>query len=204
MTLDPFYLIVDDVGWLRRLMPCGVKLVQLRAKNLSESDLRAQIAESRALCATHGAQLIVNDFWRLAIELGCDYVHLGQEDLSNADLNAIKAGGLKLGVSTHDEAELQKALAAEPDYIALGPIFQTVLKKMPWAPQGFEKITQWRNKIGALPLVAIGGLTPERAQECFKAGADSAAVVTDISLNPDPEMRCREWIAATRRPISAA
>ncbi|MCW2273594.1 thiamine phosphate synthase [Rhodoblastus acidophilus] len=202
MTLDPFYLIVDHVGWLRRLLPCGVKLAQLRVKQAD--DLREQIAEARDLCQAHGAQLIVNDHWRLALELGCDFVHLGQEDLSNADLQAIKAGGLKLGVSTHDEAELHKALAVEPDYVALGPIFPTILKKMPWAPQGFDKIDLWRNKIGALPLVAIGGLTPERALDCYKAGADSAAVVTDISLNPDPETRCREWIAATRRPISAA
>lgn len=202
MKLDPFYLIVDHVGWLRRLLPCGVKLAQLRVKQAE--NLRDQIAEARDLCKIHGAQLIVNDHWRLALDLGCDFVHLGQEDLASADLNAIKAGGIKLGVSTHDETELQKALAAQPDYVALGPIFPTILKKMPWAPQGFEKITQWRQKIGALPLVAIGGLTPERAQECFKAGADSAAVVTDISLNPDPEARCREWIAATRRPISAA
>jgi thiamine-phosphate pyrophosphorylase len=202
MTLDPFYLIVDHVDWLRRLLPCGVKLAQLRVKDAE--NLREQIAEARDLCKNFGAQLIVNDHWRLALDLGCDFVHLGQEDLSNADLNAIKAGGLKLGVSTHDESELQKALAAEPDYVALGPIFPTILKRMPWAPQGFGKIALWRQKIGALPLVAIGGLTPERAQECYKAGADSAAVVTDISLNPDPEARCREWIAATRRPISAA
>jgi thiamine-phosphate pyrophosphorylase len=198
MKLDPFYLIVDHVGWLRRLLPCGAKLVQLRAKNMDETRLCAEIAESRDLCKTHGAQLIVNDYWRLALELGCDFVHLGQEDLLRADLAALKAAGLKLGVSTHDEAELQTALAAQPDYIALGPIFPTLLKKMPWAPQGFEKIALWRQKIGPLPLVAIGGLTPERAQKCFEAGADSAAVVTDISLNADPEARTLEWLAATR------
>ncbi|MBB4196364.1 thiamine-phosphate diphosphorylase [Rhodoblastus sphagnicola] len=198
MKLDPFYLIADHVGWLRRLLPCGVKLAQLRVKDAAEADLRAQIAEARDLCQTHGAQLIVNDYWRLALELGCDFIHLGQEDLAGADLAAIKAGGLKLGVSTHDEAELAIALAVEPDYVALGPIFPTLLKKMPWAPQGFEKLGLWRQKIGDLPLVAIGGLTPERGQDCFKAGADSAAVVTDISLNADPEARCREWVAATR------
>jgi len=195
MTLDPFYLIVDHVAWLRRLLPCGVKLAQLRIKDAE--DFSQQIAEARDLCKAHGAQLIVNDHWRLALDLGCDFVHLGQEDLASADLQAIKAGGLKLGISTHDEAELATALAAKPDYVALGPIFPTVLKKMPWAPQGFGKIALWREK-SALPLVAIGGLTPERAQDCFKAGADSAAVVTDISLNPDPEARCREWVEKTR------
>jgi thiamine-phosphate pyrophosphorylase len=198
MRLDPFYLVVDHVGWLRRLLPCGVKLAQLRVKEADDAGLRAQIVEARDLCKAHGAQLIVNDYWRLALELGCDFVHLGQEDLATADLAAIKAGGVKLGLSTHDERELEKALAAEPDYVALGPIFPTILKKMPWAPQGFAKISAWRQKIGDLPLVAIGGLTPDRALACFKAGADSAAVVTDISLNADPESRTRAWVEATR------
>ena len=198
MSLDPFYLIVDHVDWLRRLLPCGVKLVQLRVKNAERNDLRAQIAQARDLCRQAGAQLIVNDFWRLALELDCDFVHLGQDDLLTADVAAIKRAGVKFGVSTHDEAELQKALAAAPDYVALGPIFPTILKKMPWAPQGLEKIGLWKQKVGALPLVAIGGLTPERAVEALKAGAQSAAVVTDVTLNPDPEARARKWLAATR------
>ncbi len=198
MSLDPFYLIVDHVDWLRRLLPCGVKLVQLRVKNAERNDLRAQIAQARDLCRDFGARLIVNDYWRLALELDCDFVHLGQEDLADADIAALKRAGVKLGVSTHDEAELQKALAAAPDYVALGPIFPTILKKMPWAPQGLEKIGLWKQKIGALPLVAIGGLTPERAVEALKAGAQSAAVVTDVTLNPDPEARAHEWLAATR------
>lgn len=198
MKLDPFYLIVDHVDWLRRLLPCGVKLVQLRVKEADEADLRAQIAEARDLCRRFGAQLIVNDYWRLALDLGCDFVHLGQEDLAVADLAAIRRGGLKLGLSTHDEAELATALAAQPDYIALGPVFPTLLKKMPWAPQGLKKIGLWKSKIGRLPLVAIGGLTPERAVDALRAGAQSAAVVTDITLNADPEARARQWVAATR------
>jgi thiamine-phosphate pyrophosphorylase len=198
MKLDPFYLVVDHVDWLRRLLPCGVKLVQLRVKEAEEGDLRAQIAEARDLCRQFGAQLIVNDYWRLALELGCDFVHLGQEDLAVADRAAIRRGGLKLGLSTHDEAELATALAAGPDYVALGPVFPTLLKKMPWAPQGLEKIGLWKSKIGGLPLVAIGGLTPERAVEALRAGAQSAAVVTDITLNADPEGRAREWVVATR------
>ena len=147
--------------------------------------------------------MIVNDYWRLALDQGCDFVHLGQEDLGRADLAAIRAAGMRLGISTHDEAELATALAAKPDYIALGPVFPTLLKKMPWAPQGLEKLGAWRQKIGDLPLVAIGGLTPARAVECMRAGADSAAVVTDITLNADPEGRTREWIEATRGFASA-
>ncbi len=198
MKLDPFYLIVDHVDWLRRLLPCGVKLVQLRVKDAPDDDLRAQIGQARDLCREFGAQLIVNDYWRLALELKCDFIHLGQDDLLQADLGAIRRAGVKVGVSTHDEGELKRALAAAPDYVALGPIFPTILKKMPWAPQGVEKIGRWKRMIGALPLVAIGGLTPARATEALKAGAQSAAVVTDVTLNRNPEERAREWLAATR------
>ncbi len=194
MTLDPFYLIVDHVDWIRRLLPCSVKLVQLRVKDADEAELDRQIAEARDLCRAAGAQLIVNDYWRLALELGCDFVHLGQEDLAAADVAAIRRSELKLGVSTHDERELETALAAAPDYVALGPIFPTLLKQMPWAPQGLDKIGLWKRKIGDVPLVAIGGLTPERATQALSAGAQSAAVVTDITLNPDPEGRTREWV----------
>ncbi|WP_052034610.1 thiamine phosphate synthase [Rhizobium sp. Pop5] len=183
---------------MERLVPLGVKLVQLRVKERSLPDIRADIKRAKAVCEAHGCQLIVNDYWRLAIEEGCDFVHLGQEDLAAANLAAIRQAGLKLGLSTHDEAELGVALAARPDYIALGPIYPTVLKAMPWAPQGLDRLQDWKSRIGSLPLVAIGGLTVERLAGVFENGADSAAVVTDITRNPDPERRTLEWIAATR------
>ena len=113
-----------------------------------------------------------------------------------ADLRTFAA----LGVSTHDDAELKRALALAPDYVALGPIYPTRLKAMAFAPQGLARIGEWKRRIGAVPLVAIGGLTPERARLCLAAGADIASVVTDITLNAEPEARAREWIAATRRP----
>lgn len=203
MSLDPFYLIVDTVEQLVPLLPHGVKLAQLRLKNCDEAETRRQIAAARDACRAQGAQLVVNDFWRLALELGCDYVHLGQEDLLAADLDALRAAGVKFGISTHDEAELARALAEKPDYVALGPIFPTRLKQMAFGPQGVEKIALWKQKIGDLPLVAIGGLTPERALDCLRAGAQSAAVVTDISLNPDPVARAREWVATTRAFVAA-
>lgn len=201
MSLAPFYLIVDSAAWMRRLVPLGVKLVQLRAKDLSAADWRKEILEAKVLCAEHGAQLIVNDAWELALELGCDYVHLGQEDMAEADLAALKRANIKLGLSTHNEAELENALAAQPDYIALGPIYPTILKKMPWAPQGLERITKWKSRLGNIPLVAIGGFTPQRALGAFAAGADSAAVVTDITLNDAPEARLREWLNLTAPKI---
>ncbi len=197
MKLDPFYLILDSADWIERLVPIGVKLVQLRMKDQPEEVLRAHIRRAKAVCAWHDCQLIVNDYWRIAIEEGCDFVHLGQEDLAEADVAAIRAAGLKLGLSTHDEAELETALAAKPDYVALGPIYPTILKQMKWDPQGLERIRVWKDKVAPLPLVAIGGLRPERLDGVFSQGADSAAVVTDITLNADPEARTREWIAKT-------
>ena len=199
MRLDPFYLIVDSADWIERLVPVGVKLVQLRMKTLPDDRLRSEIRRARTICAAYGCQLIVNDYWQIAIEEGCDFVHLGQEDLADVDRAAIRKAGLKLGLSTHDEAELETALAAEPDYVALGPVWPTILKTMKWAPQGVERLSDWKSRIAPLPLVAIGGLNPERLPAVFAAGADSAAVVTDITLHADPEARTRQWIEATER-----
>ena len=196
--MDPFYPIVDSAGWLRRLLPLDVRFVQLRIKELSGEPLRAEIAAARDLCRAHGAALVVNDYWQIAIDEGCEWVHLGQEDLADADLPAIRRAGLKLGVSTHDHEELDRALSVAPDYVALGPVWPTVLKKMKWAPQGLDRVREWRRLVGKTPLCAIGGLTPERGRACLDAGADIVSVVTDITLNPDPEARTREWIAATR------
>jgi thiamine-phosphate pyrophosphorylase len=199
MKLDPFYLIVDSAAWIERLMPLGVRLVQLRIKDMGEDLLRAEIRKAKALCARHDCQLIINDHWRLAIEEGCDFVHLGQEDLQSAELAQIRAAGTRLGLSTHDHAELQTAVATKPDYIALGPVYPTILKKMKWAPQGLDRISEWKSRVAPTPLVAIGGLNPDRLDGVFDAGADSAAVVTDITLNPDPEARAGEWIEKTNR-----
>ncbi|WP_298822812.1 thiamine phosphate synthase [uncultured Roseibium sp.] len=199
MKLDPFYLIVDSADWIERLVPLGVKLVQLRMKNQQDHVLRAHIRRAKQVCDKYDCRLILNDYWQLAIEEGCGFIHLGQEDLSGADLDAIRAAELKLGVSTHDGEELGTALAANPDYVALGPVYPTILKQMKWAPQGLSRIRAWKDRLGALPLVAIGGLTPERLEDVFKHRADSAAVVTDITLNPDPEARTCEWIERTAK-----
>ena len=206
--LDRFYPIFDSAEWLERLVPHGIRLVQLRIKDRPQAELRAEIREAKAVCAAHDCQLIVNDYWRLAIEEGCDYVHLGQEDLDGADLDAVRAAGLYLGVSTHDAGELDRALALAPDYVALGPVYPTILKAMRFGPQGLGRVGEWKRRVGALPLVAIGGLTVERAPGVLEAGADILSAVTDITLNPDPEARVREWLAATRpdqatMPLSA-
>lgn len=197
MRLDPFYLIVDSADWIERLVPLGVKLVQLRIKDRPDPMLRAEIRRAKKICAAYGCQLVVNDYWQLAIEEGCDCIHLGQEDLAAADLSAIRRAKLKLGVSTHDIAELDTALAARPDYVALGPVWPTNLKKMKWQPQGVDRVSDWNRRIGSLPLVAIGGITAERVPLVLGKGAASAAVVTDITLNPEPEARTRQWLVAT-------
>jgi thiamine-phosphate pyrophosphorylase len=201
MTLDPFYPIVDSAAWVARLVGVGARLVQLRVKDQSEAAVARETRAALAVCRPAGATLVVNDFWRVAIAEGAPWAHLGQDDLDQgADVGAIRRAGVKLGVSTHDHAELERALALEPDYVALGPIYPTRLKAMAFAPQGLDRIGEWKRRIGAIPLVAIGGLTVERARLCLAAGADVASVVTDITLNADPEGRAREWVAATRAP----
>ena len=193
-AIDRFYPIVPDLGWMQRLVPLGVKTIQLRLKDADDAEVRRQIAASLQVCRRHGCQLIVNDYWREAIDLGADYLHLGQEDLAAADVPAVKRAGMRLGISTHSLEELEIALAAGPDYIALGPVYETKLKAMKWGPQGLDKVTAWKSRVGTLPLVAIGGITPERADGVIRAGADSVAVITDFFTHADPESRVRTWL----------
>jgi thiamine-phosphate pyrophosphorylase len=196
--LDRFYPIVPDLAWMERLVPLGVRTVQLRLKDAPPDEVRRQIAGSLKVCRRHDCDLIVNDYWREAIELGADFLHLGQEDLAAADVTRIKAAGIRLGISTHSEEELEIALREQPDYVALGPIYETKLKVMKWGPQGLDRITAWKRRIGMLPLCCIGGITPERAPGVVAAGADSVAVITDFFTHPDPEARVREWLLWAR------
>ena len=195
LGLDVFYPIVPDADWLARLVPLGVRTVQLRIKDAPRDEVARQIAASLKVARAHGCQLIVNDYWREAIDAGADWVHLGQEDLAAANLAAIKAAGMHIGISTHSEAELEIALAAAPAYVALGPVYETKLKAMKWAPQGLDRVRQWKARIGDKPLVAIGGITLQRAPAVLAAGALSAAVITDFMTALDPEQRVRDWLA---------
>src|SRR5262249_57942951 len=133
---DACYPVVPDADWVRRLVAAAARLIQLGIKDRPIADIHRQVGEAKTICAQAGAQLIVNDYWRVAIDEGCDFVHLGQEDLLQADIPALREAGIRIGVSTHDHAELEKGLAIDPDYVALGPIYPTQLKQMPWAPQG--------------------------------------------------------------------
>jgi thiamine-phosphate pyrophosphorylase len=191
---DRFYPVVDSVAWVARLTKLGVGTIQLRAKNLDDSRSLQLVTDALAVTKDTPTKLVVNDYWRVAIVAGAKHLHLGQEDLADADLKAIRDAGLTLGLSTHDDEELANALRAKPDYIALGPIFPTTLKSMRFAPQGIAKITEWKKRIGDIPLVAIGGIKLEQAREIFAAGGDSIAVVSDVTQNADPDARVRAWL----------
>jgi thiamine-phosphate pyrophosphorylase len=194
---DRFYPVVDSVAWVARLAKLGVGTMQLRVKDLAHEEAVALVRQ--ALAAAGGAKLVVNDYWRAAIEAHARHVHLGQEDLAEADVAAIRRAGLTLGLSTHDEAELDNALRFAPDYIALGPIYPTTLKPMRFGPQGLERIGQWKRRIGSIPLVAIGGITLERAAAVYAAGADAIAVVSDVTRNENPDARVRAWLGQTAK-----
>lgn len=205
LKLNPFYPIVPDASWVAHLATLGVTTMQLRFKSDDPSATKREVAAS--LCLAEGFDdltLIINDHWQAALEFGAHVVHLGQEDLATADVAALKQAGIAIGISTHSEDELGAALDAAPDYIALGPIFETKLKHMPWAPQGLQRLTTWKQKIGACPLIAIGGLTPERASQAIDAGADSAAVITDFFTAPDPGARVKDWVAWSEQVTKAA
>jgi len=194
---DPFYAIVDNLAWVERLTKLGVGTIQLRAKDLNDAESLQIVTDALEITKGTTTRLVVNDYWRAAIVAGARHLHLGQEDLADADVNAIREAGLTLGLSTHDDEELETALRAKPDYVALGPIFPTTLKSMRFAPQGIPKIGEWKKRVGKIPLVAIGGIKFEHAAAIFAAGADSIAVVSDVTQNADPDARVRQWLGAS-------
>lgn len=192
-----FYPIVDRTAWIRRLVPLGVRTIQLRVKDLSGAALLSEIDEAQRVCSAHGARLFVNDHWRAALTLGAYGVHLGQEDLAEADLPALRRAKVRLGISTHSYEEAARAAAVRPSYVALGPIFPTTLKTMRFGPQGVARIAEWR-RLFDVPLVAIGGITLDRAAEIRAQGAAAIAVVSDVTRHPDPEGRVRAWLEEMR------
>lgn len=191
----PFHLglypVVDTVEWIARLLDAGVKTLQLRVKDLPDEDVEPAITAAIALGKKYQARLFINDYWRLAVKHQAYGVHLGQEDLDTADLEAIRQAGLRLGVSTHDDTEMARAVAVNPSYIALGHIFPTQTKDMPSAPQGLEELTRHIRQLdGSFPTVAIGGISIDRAQSVLDCGVGSIAVVSAITQATD-------WRAAT-------
>lgn len=191
------YPVVDSVVWIERLLGAGVRTVQLRIKDKRDDEVEADVIAAIALGRRYQARLFINDYWRLAIKHDAYGVHLGQEDLQDTDLQAIRAAGLRLGVSTHDDMEIDVALAAKPSYIALGHVFPTQTKQMPSAPQGLTQLARHIARLADYPTVAIGGISLERAPDVLATGVGSIAVVSAITAADD-------WQAATRQLLDLA
>lgn len=191
------YPVVDSVEWIARLLEAGVRTIQLRIKDQNDETVEPAVVQAIALGKRYRARLFINDYWRLAVKHQAYGVHLGQEDLDVANLNAIREAGLRLGVSTHDDAELDRALAIRPSYIALGHIFPTQTKEMPSAPQGLTELQRHIARLDGISTVAIGGISIERAPEVLATGVGSIAVVSAITQAPD-------WRAATQTLLDLA
>lgn len=186
------YPVVDSVKWIERLLKTGVTTLQLRIKDKQPDDVEQEIIEAIKLGKQYHARLFINDYWQLAIKHHAYGVHLGQEDLDIADLNAIKQSGLRLGISTHDEVELQRAKTLRPSYIALGHIFPTTTKDMPSKPQGLKVLKHQVEQTPDFPTVAIGGISLERVPDVVATGVGSVALVSAITKAPD-------WQQVTRK-----
>ena len=189
-----FYPVVDTVEWVNKLAQWGVKTIQLRLKNKSRGQVLEEALEAQKICTFYGTQFFLNDYWELALEFPFYGVHLGFEDLQEANLIELEKKGLRVGLSTHSFFELSTAIALNPSYIALGPIYNTTLKKMRFEPQGIQRITQWRNFMPkTIPLVAIGGIVFEQAKLIYEAGANSIAVVSDVTQANNPYERVLQY-----------
>ena len=191
------YPVVDSVQWIERLLEAGVRTLQLRIKDKRDEEVEDDVSAAITLGRRYNARLFINDYWRLAIKHNAYGVHLGQEDLETTDLKAIQAAGLRLGVSTHDDMEIDIALAARPSYIALGHVFPTQTKQMPSAPQGLEQLARHIERLGDYPTVAIGGISLERASPVLETGVGSIAVVSAIT-------QAEDWREATAQLLAIA
>lgn len=187
-----FYPVVPTAAWVERLLSWGVRTIQLRIKAADHTpdEIKVQVlAAIAAGKAVHGAQVFINDHWQLALAGGAYGVHLGQEDLDSADMEALRSAGLRLGLSTHTPQELARAKAVQPSYLAIGPIYPTTLKVMPYEPVGLERLAEWAQLAAPCPVVAIGGISLQRlpgVMACLHGKHDGAAVVSAVTLAGDP------------------
>ena len=181
------YPVVSSISWLKRLLEMGVKTIQYREKALLGIELEQAVKQAIELGHHYQARMFINDHWQLAIKYGAYGVHLGQEDLADADLNKIKQSGLKLGVSTHGHYEMLKAQQYQPSYLAVGAIFPTRTKDMTGQIQGVRTLRHLVELNPAIPMVAIGGITLEKATAVAKTGVGSIAVVTAITEADNPD-----------------
>lgn len=194
MLPSKFYPLVDDVAWIEKFVPIGVNFIQLRLKEKPCHDLVSQITAALDIGREYGADIVINDYWDIAIELGAQWVHLGQSDLDGADIPALKTANIKFGTSSHNHAELDRALSFDPDYVALGPIYETVSKAMVMDAQGLDRLGEWKTLLNGKPLVGIGGVRLETAQNVLDAGADTVSCIGDVLLHANPEERVKAWL----------
>ncbi|HEY9042011.1 MAG TPA: thiamine phosphate synthase, partial [Rheinheimera sp.] len=191
------YPVVDNVSWLTSLLPCQPDVIQLRLKHGAAEDIEQQIVQAISLSRDYGLRLFINDYWELAIKHGAYGVHLGQEDLQQADLSAIATAGLRLGISTHSYKELLIARQLKPSYIALGHVFATQTKQMPSKPQGLAKLKRYAALCHDTPTVAIGGIGIQQIKDVAACGVDGIAVVSAITAQLKPQQAYtdlqRQW-----------
>ena len=195
--IDPigFYPVVPTAAWVERLLSWGVRTIQLRIKAADHTPGQIAvevIAAIEAGKAVPGAQVFINDHWQIALAGDAYGVHLGQEDLDTADIEALRAAGLRLGLSTHTPDELARAKAVQPSYLAIGPIYPTTLKVMPYSPVGLESLASWAKQAAPYPVVAIGGVSLERLPGVLACGVNGVAVVGAVTLAADPERAVRD------------
>ena len=199
-----FYPVVPTADWVQRLLDWGVRTIQLRIKaaDHSAADIALQVrAAVEAGRAVPGAQVFINDHWQLALAAGAWGVHLGQEDLDIADIEALRRAGVRLGLSTHTPAELARAHAVQPSYLAIGPIYPTTLKVMPYDAVGLERLKLWAAQAAPYPVVAIGGISLERMPGVLSCGVDGVAVVSAVTLASDAQQAAREGMEVFRRAV---
>lgn len=199
------YPVVDSADWVEQLVRQGVGTVQLRIKQAQPQVLAEQVKRAVAACRAAGVRLFINDHWQLALEVGAYGVHLGQEDLASADLDALRSAGLRLGVSTHCHAEIARAHGVRPSYIALGPVYATSSKDMPWRPLGLEQLRAWVELLSPrYTLTAIGGISVERAAAVLATGVGSCAMISAITAAPNPAQAVASLLAAHHAAPEAA
>ncbi|CED70131.1 thiamine-phosphate pyrophosphorylase [Aliivibrio wodanis] len=194
------YPVVDDVSWIKTVLSLGVKTVQLRIKNPEQADIEEQVIKAIELGRQYDAQVFINDYWQLAIKHKAFGIHLGQEDIEIADLQAISDAGICLGLSTHDDSELLKVKALNPSYLALGHIFPTPTKDMPSQPQGLVNLAKNQQLAGDTPTVAIGGIDLTVAEQVWQTGVDSIAVVRAITQASNVEEVITQFTAILAKP----
>ncbi|CAM4484775.1 MAG: Thiamine-phosphate synthase [Legionella sp.] len=186
------YPVVDSADWVEALLKMGVKTIQLRIKQRTES-LEEEMKRSIALAKEYQAILFINDHWELALKLDAQAIHLGQEDLDTADLAAIQAKGLLLGVSTYCYHEVARAHAINPSYIAIGPVYPTHSKDLDYAAQGIENLHRWKRTL-SYPLVAIGGINHARIADVAATGVCGIALISAITQAADPQIAVKQLL----------